>query len=101
MKDAKEIRSDLRQIRYYYNYVKGKCIGEKEAIKNDIDDLVNLYNDAVKTAPVKIYEVYCSLYIEGHTIVSLASKWGYSVQAISVRNRQLVRFLEKEFNKEV
>ena len=55
MKEKKIIREELRSIRHYYSFVKGKCVGES-IIPNDIELLVAKYNEAVKSAPIKLYD---------------------------------------------
>lgn len=94
----KEIRNELRQVRYYYsnkkemdrvlNIVENKTIGE----------LIGKYSNAISHAEPKLYFVYCYLYVEGHTQVDLSDKWGYTPEYVYRLNDKLLRFLQKQLN---
>ena len=95
MKTLTEIRNDLKEIRYYYTR------------KNDIDnsfrftgtsallDVVNLYNNQIRFAPLRLYDIYSSLYIENHTQESLAVKFGCSTENIQKSHKKLLEYLQK------
>ena len=102
MKSVKEIRDDLKNIRYFYSR---KKIFEEVSIsvgENSIKDLIQTYQNAVCYAPPRLYDLYVSLYMQNITQEELSYQLGYSTEHISRLNGQLVKFLHfKLNNKEV
>ena len=93
------IREDLKDIRYYYSR---KELFDKASTyrvgKSTIEDKVNTYNDAICSAPPRLYDLYISLYLQNHTQESLSEKLGYTFEYVSWLNTQLVRFFQKKLN---
>ena len=94
MKELKEIKKELLEIRHYYSNIKGKCSGEKIGVVNNIEERVAKYNEAVKNAPLLLYELYCAMYIEGNTIEALADKWCFNYTTILRRHLKLVKYFQ-------
>ena len=95
---ANEIRDDLKEIKYYYSHKDifekaSKYIGAHSCIEK-----IHKYNDIIRNAPVRLYEIYVSLYLENFTLESLADKEGYSYVHIQRIHGQLVKFLEEKLN---
>ena len=91
------IREDLKDIRYYFSR---KDFFEKVYSKvgeNAINEKIEKFNDIVRFAPPRLYDIYVSLYLENNTQESLAEKLGYSLVYISQLNRQLIRFFLTQF----
>jgi len=101
MKTLENIREDLKNIRYYYSR---KEIFEKASVsvgQNATFEIAQQYNEAICSAPPRLYDLYVSLYLQNNTQDSLSDKLGYTTEHISRLNGQLVRFLQKQFeNKE-
>ena len=96
MKDLKQIRRDLREIRVYYSNVRGKCAGASVGVPNTaIESLVAKYSEAISKAPIVLYEFYCAMYIEGNTLESLSDKWGYGMSTMRDRNLKLKKFFQQ------
>ena len=97
--DLSVIREDLKDIRYYYSR---KELFDKASAyrvgKSTIEDKVNKYNDAICSAPPRLYDLYISLYLQNHTQESLSEKLGYTFEYVSRLNTQLVRFFQKKLN---
>lgn len=89
----KEIMKDLKEIRYYYSRKKSVKEENNDFYAIKALDKVSRYNDVMKNAPIRVYDVYVNLYMENNTQESLASKWGYSVQTINSWNNQLCQYL--------
>ncbi len=100
MKTMQEIKTDLREIRYYYAKQK-EFIGVTDTVgASQISEVAERYNRAVRKAPVRLYDVYISLYVSNRTQMGLALDWSCSLEYIKRLNRQLRDFLLKELNKE-
>ena len=96
MLDLSEIREDLKEIKYYYSHKDifekaSKHIGEHSCVAK-----VNKYNDVIRFAPARLYELYVSLYIENNTLESFADKEGYSYVHIQRFHSQLVKFFQEK-----
>ena len=68
MLELSEIREDLKEIRYYYAHKDifekaSKQIGEHSCIAKIVK-----YNDVIRFAPARLYELYVSLYLENNTL---------------------------------
>ena len=94
---ARIVREDLKDIRYYYSReaVFNKALNSVG--KNTILEKIEKYNNAVRSAPPRLYDLYVSLYLDNNTQDSLSDKLGYTIETISRLNSQLVKFLLKEF----
>ena len=99
--EINQIREDLKNIRYYFSR---KSTFEKVSAsvgKNDIAIKLEKYNEVVRSAPPRLYDIYVSLYLDNNTQESLSDKLGYSVEYISKLNGQLVRFFQNNMKEEV
>jgi len=68
---------------------------------NEIMDRVRIYNQAIVSAPPKLYDLYVSLYINNHTQESLSNELCYTPEYIQMLNKQLLKFLQSKLeNKE-
>lgn len=72
MISTKQINQELRDIRYYYSKQKELDRPTQFIGKTAISKLVEKYNDIIKDAPVKLYDVYIQLYVNNNTQVALA-----------------------------
>jgi len=88
------IRKDLKDIRYYYSR---KSIFE-EACKivgdNGVLAKVKKYNDAIKLAPPRLFDLYVCLYIKNYTQEGLSIELSYTPEYIQMQNKKLLLFLQ-------
>ena len=96
MKELKEIKKDLIEIRHYYSHIRNNCVGDKVGAESNLVQLTTIYNNAIKDAPAILYELYCALYIEGFTMEALADKWCYCYTTIFKRNKKLLVYLQSK-----
>jgi len=95
------IRNDLRDIKYYYARKKMFDEAYQATGVNEIMDRVRIYNQAIVSAPPKLYDLYVSLYINNHTQESLSNELCYTPEYIQMLNKQLLKFLQSKLeNKE-
>ena len=57
---------------------------------------MELYNEAVRNAPVKLYEVYVSLYVNNNTLLTLSFDWDCSLEYVKRLARELQSFLKEQ-----
>lgn len=93
-----ELLKDLKEIRYYYSRKETFDEVESELGENAVVDKVKKYNAVMKTAPIKIYDLYIELYMRNNTQESLADKWGYSTVYIKKLNARLYQFLQENLS---
>ncbi len=72
MISTKQINQELRDIRYYYSKQKELDRPTQFIGKTAISKLVEKYNEIIKDAPVKLYDVYIQLYVNNNTQVALS-----------------------------
>ena len=96
MKPLKDIRSDLKDVKYYYS--RKKTIDEAMQVTgwNEIASKVQQYNDLMKTASPRMYDLYVSLYIKNHTQESYSLELGVTEEYVQRLNNQLLKFLQSK-----
>ena len=96
MKNATQIRSDLKTLRLYYaskaHFDKAFEYIPNEATKN----IVRSYNAAISEAPLELYMLYYELYVNGSTQETAAEQLSYSVDFIRKKNAQLILFFQQK-----
>ena len=95
------IRRDLREIRHYCTRKKvideaGERIGN-----NTVLDTLTKYNAAIRTAPLRLYEIYAGLYIDGCTQEQYAESVGYTPEYIQSLNTKLVKYFQSAIDKQM
>lgn len=93
-----EIKNELKDIRFYYSKKTMFEAAFKETKGNNISELVDKYNEAMKNAPTKLYAIYICLYVHGGTQESIANEMSYTPFYIYKLNNKLIEFLYKVFN---
>ena len=96
----KEIKNDLKEIRYYYALVESLKLGSKLIPPQDIIEKVERYNEIIKKAPVQFYALYVGLYVSNNTQSELAEKWKVGKDFIKKLNAKFCTYLENEFKKQ-
>ena len=90
-----KIRSDLKEIRYYYSRKAMFDECKSIVIGSSIMEKVRRYNEAVKTAPPRLYDMYMMLYMKGYTQEGTAAELNYTPVYIQMLNKKLLLFLQK------
>ena len=92
-----EIRKDLLGIRYYYSR---KSVFDNSGIANEITNTVKRYNEAVRTAEPRLFDLYVCLYIKNQTQEGAASELCWSTVYVQRLHTRLVLFFQTRINKE-
>ena len=89
-----KIREDLREVRYYY--ARKELFDEtfKSISMNTILEKVYRYNDAIRTAPLRLYDLYVCLYTKNYTQLALALELGYTPEYIQMLHKKMLLFLQ-------
>lgn len=95
---SKQIRSELKEVRYYYARKDVFDKAFKEIDNNVITELVKKYNEAVCTAPPKLFDIYVSLYVNNNTQESLSEQLDYSPDYVHKLNDKLIKFLQEKLS---
>ena len=98
MLSGKQVRDDLKEIRYYYSMQQLFTDFSKVVMPAAILEKVKKYNAAAENAPARMYIVYISLYINNNSQATLAEEWGFTREYIRDLNQKLVAFFQKAFN---
>ena len=95
-----QVKADLKEIQYYYANQKDLEGAARIIGTNKIAEKVKLYNEVVRKAPVKLYEVYVSLYVHNNTQLTLSFDWDCSLEYVKRQLRKLRIFLKEQLEKE-
>jgi len=91
-----EIREDLKDIRYYYSRKKLFDSVVSEIGSNTIEQKLQRYNEAVREASPKLFDLYICLYIHNNTQESVSNELGYTPEYIQMLNKKLLKFLQEK-----
>lgn len=99
MKTINEVREDLKEIRYYCSKRKdfenaARTVGSSTAVEK-----VKAYNEAIKTAPIRLYDLYVSLYVNNNTQAVVAEDWGLTSDYVRKMTKKLYEYFISEFSK--
>ena len=90
-----QVRDDLKEIRYYYS-MKELFDSAANTVKPvALLNKVARYNEAMKTAPGRLFVIYVSLYVQNNSQTALADDWGFAREYIQDLNQRLVEFLQE------
>ena len=95
----KQIRADLKDIRYYYSLQDVFEKGKKVIYPKAVLDKVERYANAMKNASAKLYALYVSLYVNGIKQVEFAHDMRFDIVYVKELNRELCLFLQSQFSK--
>lgn len=93
-----EIREDLKDIRYYYSRKEIFDSVAKEVGTNDIQDKLKKYNEAVRAASPKLFDLYVCLYIRNNTQEAVSEELCYTPEYIQMLNKKLLKFFQEKFS---
>ena len=98
MISIKQIRDELKQVRYYY--ANRQTFDRNMHITGNAKfiEIIKKYNEAIVEAEPLLYNIYASLYLENNTQMSLGEIWGYSQEHICYLNNKLVSYFYKRLN---
>ena len=93
-----QVRSDLKEIRYYYSMKELFDLSAKTVQPVSLLEKVARYNEAMKTAPARVFIIYVSLYVQNNSQTALADDWGFTREYIKDLNQRLVEFLQEKLS---
>ena len=73
-----QIRKELQEVRYYYSRKENFDSCEMFE-QNSILALIQKYNNALVSAPIRLCDIYLSLHIQDRTQEALAHELGFAV----------------------
>lgn len=89
----KQVRNDLKDIRYYYSMQKLFETASRSVAQNGVRKKVDRYTRAIKDAPVKLYALYIALYVENNSQAAVAEDWNLTPNYIKELNLKLCEYL--------
>lgn len=94
MVPIEQVKSDLREIRYYYSRKEQLEDASHSIGSLPIKRILENYNCAIRKAPLRLYDLYACLYIRGQTQESIALDLGYTPQYIRKLINELFIFFK-------
>lgn len=91
-----EVKSDLKQIRYYYAHEK-EFEGATRIIGGSaILEKIEKYNTMIRSVPSQLYYTYLSLYVRFNSQTMAAEDMDCSVGHVKRLNKELCEFFQKQ-----
>lgn len=97
MVTEKEIKNDLKDIKFYYENYEVFCNATDLVGANKVVRTAEKYNEAMTYAPPRLYKLYLYLYCRRSSLKSVAYDLNYSVIYIEKLNKQLLNYLYQYF----
>lgn len=94
-----QIRSELQELRYYYSKQRELDVAAKGVGESAVKEKAERYNAAIRKAPVRLYDLYVSLYVHNNTQLVVSLDWDRSIDYIKRLNKKLCLFLQTELEK--
>lgn len=94
--DIEKVKRELRDLRYYYSRREKMDALFRETGETRIPSIVQRYNNAVRLAPVQLYDLYGCLYIRNQTQEAAAIELNYSVEYVRRLSKELLRFFARQ-----
>ena len=91
-----KIRSDLKEIRYYYSRKAMFDECKNIVIGSSIMEKVRRYHEAVKAAPPPPHDMDLMLDAKGYTQEAVSAELNYTPVYIQMLNKQLLLFLQSK-----
>lgn len=82
-------------IRYYYSR---KSVFDNVGIASSITETVKRYNEAVRTAEPRLFDLYVCLYVKNNTQESAASELCWSTVYVQKLHTRLVLFFQAQLS---
>lgn len=99
MRSMKEIRNDIKEIRYYYSRQKEFDNASKTIAEATVLRKAEEYRGIIKHAPPRLFDLYLSYVVNKNSQEVVAEDWGYCVENIKYFCRKMYEFLFNELNK--
>lgn len=100
MLTIKNVKEELSEIRHFYSKKEEFERFSRVVGKPEVCGLVEKYNAVIRRAPIRLYDLYVSLYVKDNTQSAVAVDWKVGTDYVRQLNRKLCDFFIKEFNKE-
>ena len=92
---VEDVRSDLKEIQYYYAHEKEFARADRIVGQSNVREKADRYNAAVRTAPPVLYDLYVSLYVFYNTQTVAAEDMDYSLSHIKNLTGSFANFLRR------
>ena len=93
----KNIREDLKDIRCYHARKEIFDSSKGGVGLNKVLDKVERYNQAIVSAPPRLYDLYVCLYTMGFTQEALSVELGLTPEYVQMQHKKLLLFLQAKF----
>ncbi len=94
--ETEKVKRELRELRYYYSRKEQMDALFRETGETRIPAIVRKYNNAIRLAPVQLYDLYGCLYIRNQTQEAAAIELNYSIEYVRRLNKALLQFFARQ-----
>jgi hypothetical protein len=90
-----KVKKDLRELRYYFSRKKNMDVLFQSIGLTDLPELAQKYNNVIRTASARLFDLYGCLYIQNKTQEGVANELNYSPEYIRRLTKELFEFFQK------
>ena len=94
------VRNDLSEIKYYHTRKSKLDAYMEDNLPSSVVELVKLYAETIRKAPIRLYHVYVGLYVKGWTLDGVANEMEYTIGYVQNLSTKLIQFLQENIVKE-
>jgi len=96
---VEQVRMDLKDIQYYYANKELFDLAAKTIGRHHVCEIADKYNEIIRKAPPRLYDLYVRLYLMNNTQEMVAEETNYATQTIALNCQNLTKYLFEELNK--
>ncbi len=86
------VRRELRELKYYYSRKANMDELFKETGATEILSIVQKYNNYIRAASARLYDLYGCLYLQNKTQTATAIELGYTQEYVRKANKELMTY---------
>ncbi len=103
MNSVEAVKKELRDVKYYYLRKKSMDRFFGETGDSQVIALVKKYSNYIRNAPIRLYDLYCCMYLQNKTQEGVGIEFGYTQEYVRQIHRKLLDYfcecIEKEGGK--
>lgn len=97
---TEQIKRELKEVRYYFLRKDNMDELFRQIGQTGLWKLAHKYNNAIRSAPARLYDLYGCLYVQNKTQEAVSQELGYSPEYIRKFVKELFVFFQKKLSEQ-
>lgn len=98
MIQTEQIKNELKEVRYYISRRDNLDKLFRQIGQTNLWNLTQKYNNAIRSAPARLYDLYGCLYVQNKTQEAVSQELGYSPEYVRKFVKELFLFFQQKLN---